>query len=81
VKNYAPFVMLKPIRFMEHNIDIRMHVSHHLDTSFYNLTTVAQYNWKTYEEMRNLAKEKYGLDLIQPHLPGQTLEQVGQGIL
>mmetsp|Transcript_32874 Transcript_32874/g.82567 ORF Transcript_32874/g.82567 Transcript_32874/m.82567 type:complete len:1186 (-) Transcript_32874:28-3585(-) len=75
VQNFAPFVMLKPIRLMDHNIDIRMHVSHHLDTSFYNLTTVAQYNWKTYEEMRNLAKEKYGLDLIQPHLPGQTLEQ------
>ena len=26
--------------------------------------------------MRNLASKKYGLDMLQPHLPSATLEQV-----
>ncbi len=34
------------------------------------------HDWKTYGEMRNLAQEKYGLDLTEVHLPSQTLEQV-----
>ncbi len=28
--------------------------------------------------MRNLASQKYGLDLHEPHLPSKTLEQVIQ---
>ena len=46
-----------------------------MDKTFYNLTTVALYDWKTYAEMRNLAQEKFGLTLQEVHLPGQTLEQ------
>ncbi len=44
--------------------------------TFYNLNTVALYDWQTYAEMRNLAKEKYGLELSEVHLPSQTLDQV-----
>lgn len=51
------------------------YVEHYLDTTFYNLTTVALYDWQTYGEMRNLASIKYGLSLTEVHLPGQTLEQ------
>ena len=52
------------------------HVTHYLDTTFYNLTTVSLHDWKTYGEMRNLAVQKYGLTMIEAHLPSQTLEQV-----
>ena len=52
------------------------HVSHYLDTTFYNLTTVALHDWKTYGDMRNLAEQKYGLAMLEPHLPSATLEQV-----
>jgi WASH complex subunit 7 len=51
-------------------------VRHYLDTTFYNLTTIALHDWKSYGEMRNLAEEKYGLSMTEVHLPGQTLEQV-----
>lgn len=51
-------------------------VTHYLDTTFYNLTTVALHDWKTYVDMRNLASKKYGLDMLEPHLPSATLEQV-----
>ena len=52
------------------------HVTHYLDTTFYNLTTVALHDWKSYGDMRNLAEQKYGLAMLEPHLPSATLEQV-----
>ena len=55
------------------------HVTHYLDTTFYNLTTVALHDWKTYGDMRNLAEQKYGLVMLEPHLPSATLEQVYRG--
>ena len=53
-------------------VDVAGYVGHYLDTTFYNLTTVALYDWQTYGEMRNLAAEKYGLHLTEVHLPGQV---------
>jgi WASH complex subunit 7 len=52
-----------------------LQVEHYLDRTFYNLTTVALYDWQTYGEMSNLAKEVYGLDLNENHLPMGTLDQ------
>ncbi|CAI8002431.1 WASH complex subunit 4 [Geodia barretti] len=69
------FMEVKPIRFFDRHIDIRAHVTHYLDTTFYNLTTVALHDWKTYGDMRSLAEEKYGLVMMEPHLPSATLEQ------
>eukprot|EP01114_Cavostelium_apophysatum_P015887 TRINITY_DN4419_c1_g1_i1.p1 TRINITY_DN4419_c1_g1~~TRINITY_DN4419_c1_g1_i1.p1 ORF type:complete len:1166 (-),score=413.58 TRINITY_DN4419_c1_g1_i1:31-3102(-) len=75
VKDLGRLLKIKPLRSVDRNIDIKAHVTHFLDTTFYNLTTVSLNNWKTYGEMRNLAQEKYGLKMIEAHLPGQTLEQ------
>jgi len=69
------FLRIPPLRLFDGFIDMRQCISSYLDATFYNLTTVALYDWKTYAEMRNLAKEKYGLVLSEFHLPGQTLEQ------
>lgn len=54
------------------------YVTHYLDKTFYNLTTVALHDWATYSEMRNLATQRYGLVMTEAHLPSQTLEQVLQ---
>lgn len=75
VKDLSRFFKIRPIRFYDKSIDIKRYVSHYLDTTFYNLTTIALHDWKTYGEMRNLAQEKYGLNLTEVHLPSQTLEQ------
>jgi WASH complex subunit 7 len=56
-------------------LNVPAFVTHYLDTTFYNLNTVALYDWQTYAEMRNLARDKYHLHLQEVHLPGQTLEQ------
>ncbi|XP_066561354.1 WASH complex subunit 4 [Amia ocellicauda] len=75
MKDLAHFFSLKPIRFFNRFIDIKAYVTHYLDTTFYNLTTVALHDWATYSEMRNLATQRYGLMMTEAHLPSQTLEQ------
>ena len=57
-------------------IEYLEHVAHYLDSTFYNLTTVALHDWKTYGEMKNLAAQRYNLTMTEAHLPSQTLEQV-----
>ncbi|KAJ8262124.1 hypothetical protein GJAV_G00162500 [Gymnothorax javanicus] len=75
MKDLAHFFSLKPIRFFNCFIDIKAYVTHYLDKTFYNLTTVALHDWATYSEMRNLATQRYGLLMTEAHLPSQTLEQ------
>ncbi|CAG9113981.1 unnamed protein product [Plutella xylostella] len=50
-------------------------VEHYLSTMYYNLTTVVLSDWKTYGEMRQMAKFKFNLNTVQDNLPTQTLEQ------
>ncbi|GAB6032534.1 hypothetical protein CHUAL_011427 [Chamberlinius hualienensis] len=75
VKYYAPFLKLNSIRFFDTSINMRAYVERYLEKTFYNLTTVALHDWHTYGEMRNLAYQKYGLIIVDDHLPSQTLEQ------
>ncbi|XP_054885135.1 WASH complex subunit 4 isoform X1 [Poeciliopsis prolifica] len=75
LKDLAHFFSVKPIRFFNRFIHIKAYVTHYLDKTFYNLTTVALHDWATYSEMRNLATQRYGLMMTEAHLPSQTLEQ------
>ncbi|KAF3854570.1 hypothetical protein F7725_022625 [Dissostichus mawsoni] len=75
MKDMAHFFSLKPIRFFNRFILIKAYVTHYLDKTFYNLTTVALHDWATYSEMRNLATQRYGLTMTEAYLPSQTLEQ------
>lgn len=50
-------------------------VEAYLDRTFYNLTTVALHDWRSYGEMRALARVQLGLSLVKDSLPCQTLEQ------
>eukprot|EP00762_Andalucia_godoyi_P002335 ANDGO_07502.mRNA.1 WASH complex subunit 7 homolog len=50
-------------------------ISAYLTVTFYRLTALCPHDWATYEEMRVLAKDKYGLSLPSPFLPGATLDQ------
>ena len=73
-KALKPFLELHPVRVFGSLLNIRQKVTHYLETVFYNLTTVALYDWMTYADMRNLAAEKFGLDLADNHLPMGSLE-------
>uniref|UniRef100_A0A7S2MKL7 Uncharacterized protein n=1 Tax=Octactis speculum TaxID=3111310 RepID=A0A7S2MKL7_9STRA len=73
-KALRPFLEMRPVRIFGSLVDIRQKVTHYLETVFYNLTTVALYDWMTYADMRNLAAEKFGLDLADNQLPMGSLE-------
>ncbi len=67
---------LRPLRlYGGKQLDLKARVAHYLNVTFYNLTTVALHDWKTYGEMRQLAKDKYGLTLEENHLPMGSLDQ------
>ena len=51
-------------------------VEKYLSRAFYNLNTVAPHNWRSYHQMRHVAKHKFGLDIVSDQLPVHTLEQV-----
>ena len=92
MKDFSHFLKVAPVRFQDKTLlikglslfrthvtsrnSIADYVTHYLDTTFYNLTTVSLPNWRTYSQMRNLASFKYHLDMQDVHLPSQTLEQV-----
>lgn len=74
-KDLTQFLRLERIFFDASTIDIKTAVTHYLDTTFYNLTTVALHDWKTYGKMRSYAKLKSVQKL-------QLLENgVGDGIV
>nr|KAG5706407.1 hypothetical protein BaRGS_033168 [Batillaria attramentaria] len=75
LRDLSHLLRVRPIRFFQRTINVKTFVEHYLNRTFYNLTTVALHDWKTYGEMKNMAEQKFGLTLIESHLPSQTLEQ------
>lgn len=75
LKDYSHFLRLKPVRFLDKMINVKSYVERYIEKTFYNLTTVALHDWRSYGEMRSLARQKYGLVTVDDHLPSQTLEQ------
>ncbi|KAJ3639981.1 hypothetical protein Zmor_003307 [Zophobas morio] len=69
------FSKFSPARMDKYYISIKKETEHYLSTMFYNLTTVVLHDWKTYGEMRRLARLQYSLETVEDNLPMQTLEQ------
>ena len=70
-----PFLDLAPLRVLGLMVNIKNEVTHYLDRNFYNLTTVALHDWRTYSDMKQLAQEKLGISLMDNFLPMGSLEQ------
>lgn len=68
--------LLNPELFLILNeyVDIKYKVENYLDKTFYDLTTIALHNYKTYNDMRNIAKYKFQLNVIENNLPSKTLD-------
>ena len=60
LKPLRPFLDLAPLRILGLLLDVKAEVTHYLDMNFYNLTTIALHDWRTYSDMRSLAAEKLG---------------------
>ncbi|XP_012275054.1 WASH complex subunit 4 isoform X2 [Orussus abietinus] len=75
VKDNNRVVRCTPLPIAGHLISTKRFIEHYLDEMFYNLTTVALHDWKTYVTMQQLANDTLGLHLVENHLPTQSLEQ------
>ncbi|RNF03128.1 WASH complex subunit 7 [Trypanosoma conorhini] len=69
------FTRLPPLRLFHDWLHLATEVEHCLDAQFYNLNALMANDWKTYEEMRNLALVRYGLRLCDGYLPGSIVDQ------
>eukprot|EP00760_Papus_ankaliazontas_P025753 PhM_4_TR286/c0_g15_i1/m.80545/K18465/MRT43, SWIP; WASH complex subunit 7 len=74
-KDFARLLRVRDIRFLDEVVCIRDVVQHYLEQQFYNLTALHSQDWKTYEEMRALAKEIFDINMSESHLPGHVMDQ------
>lgn len=75
-KDFNHTFLMNPELFLILNeyVDIKYKIENYLDKTFYDLTTIALHNYKTYNEMRNIAKYKFQLNVIENNLPSKTLD-------
>jgi WASH complex subunit 7 len=74
-RDLTRFTLLPPFRLFHQWVHLATQVEHYLSTQFYNLNALAPNDWRTYEEMRNLAHRTYHLRVADGHLPGCILDQ------
>ncbi|CBH17549.1 hypothetical protein, conserved [Trypanosoma brucei gambiense DAL972] len=74
-RDMARFTRLPPICLFSEWLHIATEVEKHLDEKFYNLNALMANDWKTYEEIRNLALQRYGLRICDGYLPGSIVDQ------
>lgn len=81
LKLWKQFLDMPPLTICTKRIYIKDLMKKYLEVTFYNLTTVSfPYSSQTYTEMKFLAREKFGLDIPESHLPvSSTLDDV-QGL-
>ena len=74
-KNLKSYLKIKSFILFDKVIDIKRYIEEHLNMVFYKLTTLNLCNWEICQQMRTLAKHKYGLNLHDAFLPYGNLEQ------
>ena len=79
-RSLVHYLKVKHFELFDIVVDIKRYVEEYLNLTFYKMTTLNLNDWKTYQQMRVLAKSKYDLNLHEIFLPSQTLEQ-GKDIL
>lgn len=73
--DFSEVLKMRNIKIFEESLNLRLYVQEYLNKMFYDMTTINLNDWKTYQQMRSLAKSKYGLYLHNVDIPSQTLEQ------
>lgn len=69
------FVTAPPLYVCQSNFNVKNEVEAYLDKTFYDLCTLNLNDCNTYNQMRTIANEKYGLNLTDPFLPDGSLDQ------
>ena len=59
----------------EKQILMKEEIANYLGHIFYEMSALSPHDFRTYEHMRVLAAERFGISVMQSHLPSQQLEQ------
>ena len=78
--NYNDHLKIKKFKLFDCVVDVKRYVEEYLNMNFYKMTTLSLKDYTTYQQMRVLAKHRYGLNLHEIFLPSQNLEK-GKDIL
>ena len=75
LRSLTKFLSLRQLRMFGQSLDVKRMVSEYLEKEFYDLTVLALHDYRTYAEMRHLARENFGLIIGDSHLPLGSLNQ------
>ena len=75
VKSINKLIGIERIQIIDTVIDLKDEIARMLNETFYNINVLNMHDYQTYEEIRTLAAEKFGLDLVHVYIPSQTLNQ------
>mmetsp|Transcript_69721 Transcript_69721/g.96800 ORF Transcript_69721/g.96800 Transcript_69721/m.96800 type:complete len:92 (+) Transcript_69721:1645-1920(+) len=67
--------MMNDLYLFEKQISIKEEIRHYLSHIFYEMSALSPHDFKTYENMRIFAKEKFQIDVLPSHLPPAQVEQ------
>ena len=81
MKSIKKLLEIGPISIMDTSIDLKSEIEKRLNEIFYNLNMLNLYDYETYEFIRQLASEQFGIELQNVYIPSQTLEQGALDIL
>ncbi|XP_017852011.1 WASH complex subunit 4 isoform X2 [Drosophila busckii] len=74
-KDYRNCIKLAPIERAGEYYILRNDLENYFTATFYNLTTIAPHDWKSYERMRHLANKLLQLRPVDDYLPNQIIDQ------
>jgi WASH complex subunit 7 len=75
LKEVRRYLTTKQLTLFDSYFNIKSFVEENLNRTFYDMTALNLNDWKTYQQMRVLAKTKFNLSLHDVNLPNQTLDQ------
>lgn len=75
IKTLNKLLGIEKVQIVDTIIDIKDEISRILNETFYNINVLNMHDYQTYEEIRTLASEKFGIELLHVFIPSQTLNQ------
>lgn len=71
----SSLLSIEPFHFDKRRINVKRYIESYLNSVFYRFTALSSHDWLSYMMMRDIALEKYGLNLLPVYLPSGTIEQ------
>jgi WASH complex subunit 7 len=69
------YCRMNELFLFEKQILMKEEIGIYLSHIFYEMSALSPHDFRTYEQMRVLAAERFNIHVMQSHLPSQQLEQ------